>query len=354
MPNFSRQNQKWVNGWLKNHQKSEGFEDYISVSHEKQENREKIRVVCCSDTHGNHRDIDIPNGDIFIHAGDFTRFGKLEDAIDFNNWLGDTKIFGAFKLKIVVNGNHEHNAAWQKDIQQILSNATFLKNDYCEYMISSNNRNISDDNQSNRIKIFGTDFFWPMKTRNPYYEMIPDDIDVLVCHGPIKGYVDGNKGCPVLLNRIKKINSQKSMPLINSILIELKRLFTLVIHLLILALICPFNIVFNTVFSTLLGLPQYFKSNVKDAKETIINKFGDLGTSFFDITLKIKQCFDTKSNTLQTSNNIRLVVSGHIHEAHGIAKMDRKGYTRRNTVFVNAAISNHAYGVGWRPIVVDL
>jgi hypothetical protein len=32
----------------------------------------KIRVVVVSDTHGNHRMINIPNGDLFLHCGDFT------------------------------------------------------------------------------------------------------------------------------------------------------------------------------------------------------------------------------------------------------------------------------------------
>ena len=76
-------NDKWMDGWIK-HNASES-EDYINVSRHRIEKREKIRVVCCSDTHGNHRKIDIPNGDIFIHAGDFTRFGKLDDALDFNS-----------------------------------------------------------------------------------------------------------------------------------------------------------------------------------------------------------------------------------------------------------------------------
>ena len=62
------QNQKWMDGWVKNHSSTD-IEDYVNVSRDKQENREKIRVVCCSDTHGNHRSIDIPKGDIFIHAG---------------------------------------------------------------------------------------------------------------------------------------------------------------------------------------------------------------------------------------------------------------------------------------------
>ena len=59
-----------------------------------------IRVVCISDTHGRHRDCKIPDGDVLVHAGDFTRYGKRSDAEDFNKWLGELP----HKHKIVVNG----------------------------------------------------------------------------------------------------------------------------------------------------------------------------------------------------------------------------------------------------------
>jgi len=30
----------------------------------------------------------IPEGDIFIHAGDFTNCGQLAEVIEFNEWIG--------------------------------------------------------------------------------------------------------------------------------------------------------------------------------------------------------------------------------------------------------------------------
>ena len=45
----------------------------------------------------------VPDGDILIHAGDFTQFGKEEHAEDFNRWLGEQP----HKTKLVVLGNHE-------------------------------------------------------------------------------------------------------------------------------------------------------------------------------------------------------------------------------------------------------
>ncbi|XP_055704128.1 UPF0046 protein C25E10.12 [Phlebotomus papatasi] len=65
----------------------------------------KVRVVCMSDTHGltPYIKFDIPDGDIFVHAGDFTRCGKLDEVMEFNAWLGRLP----HKHKLVVAGNHE-------------------------------------------------------------------------------------------------------------------------------------------------------------------------------------------------------------------------------------------------------
>jgi len=63
----------------------------------------EITVVLLSDTHGRHRDVDVPDGDLLIHAGDFTFFGNRDDAVDFNDWLGGLP----HPHKVVVAGNHD-------------------------------------------------------------------------------------------------------------------------------------------------------------------------------------------------------------------------------------------------------
>ena len=144
-------------------------------------------VVCISDTHGHHRQLDMPPGDILIHAGDYVLYGSKEHAVDFNRWLGELP----YMHRIVVQGNHEFNAPWKVEAQSILSNATLLQNE-----------SISVEN----LNIFGTGFFWKFKGgRNPYYDLIPADTDIVVAHNPAQGYVDGRKGCPVLLHRIKEV-----------------------------------------------------------------------------------------------------------------------------------------------------
>jgi hypothetical protein len=43
-----------------------------------------------SDTHSMtpHIKFDVPQGDIFLHAGDFTRCGRQEEVTEFNEWIG--------------------------------------------------------------------------------------------------------------------------------------------------------------------------------------------------------------------------------------------------------------------------
>lgn len=43
-----------------------------------------------SDTHSltPHLKNPVPDGDVFIHAGDFTRAGRPSEILEFNAWLG--------------------------------------------------------------------------------------------------------------------------------------------------------------------------------------------------------------------------------------------------------------------------
>lgn len=69
-----------------------------------------MRIVAISDTHADHRSIArVPDGDIFIHAGDFLNFGFEKDYLggdilgDFYKWIEHLP----HKYKILVAGNHD-------------------------------------------------------------------------------------------------------------------------------------------------------------------------------------------------------------------------------------------------------
>lgn len=59
----------------------------------------KVRFVCMSDTHSLMHNIkyDIPDGDVFIHAGDFSKCGQKDEVDNFNKWLGKI-IYLRFRL----------------------------------------------------------------------------------------------------------------------------------------------------------------------------------------------------------------------------------------------------------------
>jgi Icc-related predicted phosphoesterase len=135
-----------------------------------------VSVVIISDTHGQHDSLEIPEADILIHAGDFTRFGREENVVGFNEWLGTLP----HKHKVVVEGNHEVNAPWKARTHELLTNATFLRNEAVTCA---------------GVRFLGKGFFWNMKTPNPHDDLCPPDTDILIAHNPCKQFVDSGHGC---------------------------------------------------------------------------------------------------------------------------------------------------------------
>lgn len=64
----------------------------------------RVRIVCISDTHGQHIKLSVPDGDVLVHAGDFMAFGYAPKEIaDFNHWLSTQP----HRYKVVIAGNHD-------------------------------------------------------------------------------------------------------------------------------------------------------------------------------------------------------------------------------------------------------
>ena len=62
-----------------------------------------MKLVCISDTHRMYKRINVPKGDVFIHAGDIEIYNCLSELRDFNKWLDSLP----HKHKIVIAGNHD-------------------------------------------------------------------------------------------------------------------------------------------------------------------------------------------------------------------------------------------------------
>jgi len=169
--------------------------DDYNVPHGEDENETIITIVCISDTHGHHRFLNMPRGDILIHAGDYTLYGNKSHAEDFNSWLGTLD----YKHILVVQGNHECNAEWKNDAVHILSNATLLQHESIALdlevaeILTGNLKHVP-------IRIFGTMFNWPCSGENPYFAEIPSDTNIVISHCPVYGYVDIGRGCRALRN----------------------------------------------------------------------------------------------------------------------------------------------------------
>ena len=163
-----------------------------------------MKFVIISDTHGQHKNLTLPKGDVIIHAGDISQRGKESEIIDFLNWFKDLD----FKYKIFIAGNHDFffEETSEKDIQKIIP----------ENIIYLFDSGVEVEN----IKIWGspiTPNFFDLafnsdrgESISKHWELIPTDTDILITHGPAFGQLDKttrgeNVGCEVLLHTIESI-----------------------------------------------------------------------------------------------------------------------------------------------------
>ena len=67
----------------------------------------------------------IPEGDVLVHAGDFTNVGELNQVKDFNTWLGNLP----HKDKVIIAGNHDWSFydSRAKEAKKLITNAIYLE-----------------------------------------------------------------------------------------------------------------------------------------------------------------------------------------------------------------------------------
>src|ERR1035438_7771100 len=89
-----------------------------------------LTLVLISDTHDMHREVEVPNGDLLIHAGDFTMNSmSAEKLIDFNEWLGELP----HAFRVVIPGNHDFIVE-DSTRHQLITNASLLIHEGIEVM----------------------------------------------------------------------------------------------------------------------------------------------------------------------------------------------------------------------------
>lgn len=142
------------------------------------------KIIAISDTHNLHSYIQIPECDILIHAGDATGRGSMEEIMPFLNWLSKQPA----KYKVFIPGNHD----WGFE-----KNPDFYRHECQERGITLLIDEIVD---LEGLKIYGspiTPFFcnwafnrFPGPEIQKHWDLIPKGIDILVTHGPPRGFLD--------------------------------------------------------------------------------------------------------------------------------------------------------------------
>jgi predicted phosphodiesterase len=166
-----------------------------------------MRLVMISDTHGRHADLTIPDGDVLVHAGDFTRHRRdqYQDTTDFSDWLGSLP----HAHKIVIAGNHDVGFERQPEILPgLLKHCLYLQDKAALVM---------------GFKFYGSpwqprffDWAFNLERGEPLrrvWARIPTDTDVLITHTPPMGILDRNEyderfGCADLLARVRGLAPQ--------------------------------------------------------------------------------------------------------------------------------------------------
>jgi Icc-related predicted phosphoesterase len=144
-----------------------------------------VKVVCISDTHGMHRQLELPYGDVLVHAGDITMEGELNVVADFADWLDEQD----HSHKVVVPGNHDF--CFEPGSSRYDPQAEMLLLEKHVHVLRDRARTIAG------IKFYGTPWvpglpLWAFHAPDEYgyYRHIPSDVEVLVSHGPPYGLRD--------------------------------------------------------------------------------------------------------------------------------------------------------------------
>jgi Icc-related predicted phosphoesterase len=178
-------------------------------------------LTIISDTHTKHKHItgDLKGGDLLIHAGDFMNSGYNPiEAMEFFKWFDE---IDNYDFKVLIAGNHDR---WMEDKTEeakgILTGYKTIEYLEDDWMTVGD----SDPHDPNvkTAKIYGSpwqpEFYnWAFNLQRngeelkSKWDMIHEDTDILITHGPPYGYLDipGGQsirvGCEMLRHRVDEI-----------------------------------------------------------------------------------------------------------------------------------------------------
>lgn len=146
-------------------------------------------IDCISDTHGHYPKLE--GGDLLIVAGDLTARDGPDEFTGFFSWISVQN----YKKAIIIAGNHDNcfQKGWRPFLELDTNNPELEINYLCD-----------SDTEFEGLKIWGspwtpyfedvnprcTAFMLPEEELEAKFAMIPDDVDILVAHGPPYGIQD--------------------------------------------------------------------------------------------------------------------------------------------------------------------
>ncbi|MEM9919561.1 MAG: metallophosphatase domain-containing protein [Bacteroidota bacterium] len=163
-----------------------------------------MRCVAISDTHGQHSSLQLPPGDLLIHAGDVAKAGGVNEIKDFLYWFAEQP----HTHKVFIAGNHDFyfERAPESEITTLIPDTIHYLNDSSTLIEG--------------IKIHGSPvqpwfLDWAFNRQrgadiDRHWQLIPEDTDILLTHGPPKNILDTtfrmqSVGCEMLAAKIEAI-----------------------------------------------------------------------------------------------------------------------------------------------------
>ncbi|VDM57511.1 unnamed protein product [Angiostrongylus costaricensis] len=139
---------------------------------------------------------DIPDGDVLIHAGDFTNFGSESELIKFNEDIGTFPLCRLpHKHKIVVAGNHDlgfdDSEEMNGRLPQYQGHGTPKGYRLLKDVIWLHDKGVKFDGVtffgSSWHPLYGYPFYTPRPKLEEKWRSLPSGIEILITHTPALG-----------------------------------------------------------------------------------------------------------------------------------------------------------------------
>lgn len=166
-----------------------------------------MKVAVVSDTHG-RMGWEIPECDVFVHAGDITAGGSRTETRKFVKFLKEQAALGKFFHALIIPGNHDRALDLQRE-----ETLGYFDDPRFHVLI---NQGIEIEGKTFWGSPYTPPFFnWFFMAEEgnlfEMYKKIPENLDMLITHGPPFGILDpgfqaDHVGSPELLKAVERRN----------------------------------------------------------------------------------------------------------------------------------------------------